>query len=194
MYSTINKTKFGDCCQCNLKGTNVVKVGKLLYCIFCHQSNKGKKQLAKQKEISSIRSLIGSKSNQETSQSYLIADLDNIASRYVRIREANSEGIVNCFTCDATGHFSLFDAGHFISRSHLATRWNTTDNIKVQCKNCNQFKSGNIKVYSERLGKEVADHLYELSKEVHKPTLDELKRMILDYRMKLKLVEGKLKK
>lgn len=193
MYSTINKTKFGDCCQCGAKETNVVKVAKSTYCMFCHQSNKGKKQLAKQKEVSSIRSLIGDKVNQESSLSYLIADLDTVVSRYVRIREATSEGIVTCFTCDATGHFSLFDAGHFISRSHLATRW-LTNNLKIQCHDCNRFKAGNINVYAKRLGEEIVNFLQEASREVYKPSQDELKGMILDYRMKLKLVESKLKK
>lgn len=67
-YSTLNKTKFGDCCQCHSKDTNVIKVAKLLYCTFCHQKNKAKKQLQKQKEISSIRSLIGKQGNNELTE------------------------------------------------------------------------------------------------------------------------------
>lgn len=192
-YSTLNKSKFGDCTQCGMENTDCVKQGKVLVCLSCNRANKAKKQIQNQREKSQIRQLISNPNKRQTGLSYLIEDLDTIVSRYVRIREANEQGVVTCFTCGAMGHFTLFDAGHFISRSHLATRWQLI-NLKCQCKNCNQFKSGNLKVYAEKLGEEIVNFLHEASREIYKPTQDDLKGMIYDYRMKLKLVESKLKK
>lgn len=61
-YSSIAQ-RFGNCSQCNATDVPVSKIGKNTICHQCNKSNKAKKQLQKQKEVSSIRSLIGDKSN-----------------------------------------------------------------------------------------------------------------------------------
>lgn len=54
-YSTINKTKFGNCITCGAKDTKVVKVKKDTYCINCHNRNKALEQLEKQKKRNALR-------------------------------------------------------------------------------------------------------------------------------------------
>jgi hypothetical protein len=68
--------------------------------------------------------------------------LDNIFSLYIRLRDATSEGSVQCFTCSRISHYkSGMQNGHFQSRRHHSTRWNET-NCQVQCVKCNMFGQG----------------------------------------------------
>jgi len=60
MYSSLNKTKWGNCITCGAKDTEVVKVKKDTYCTQCHQKNKALEQIEKQKRKNAIR-LDGSK-------------------------------------------------------------------------------------------------------------------------------------
>jgi hypothetical protein len=74
--------------------------------------------------------------------SKLKKELDKWFSLYIRLREATSEGMVQCFTCGKVSHYkSGMQCGHFQSRRFMATRWNE-QNCQVQCVSCNLFKSG----------------------------------------------------
>lgn len=117
-------------------------------------------------------------------------DCDAIASLYIRHAAANSEGIISCFTCDKQITISEAQCSHFIPRSHLATRWLIT-NLKAACKECNEYKSGNLLEYEKRLTKEVAEFLRELSKEVYKPSISDLKMTLSELKYKLNLVKRK---
>jgi len=68
--------------------------------------------------------------------------LDNIFSLFIRLRDATSEGSVQCFTCSRISHYkSGMQNGHFQSRRHHSTRWNET-NCQVQCVKCNMYEQG----------------------------------------------------
>ena len=74
--------------------------------------------------------------------SQLKKHLDNIFSLYIRLRDATSEGSVQCFTCSRISHYkSGMQNGHFQSRRHHSTRWNET-NCQVQCVKCNMYEQG----------------------------------------------------
>ena len=74
--------------------------------------------------------------------SKLKKELDKWFSLYIRLRDATSEGMVQCFTCGKAAHYkSGMQNGHFQSRKHLTTRWDTK-NCQVQCVGCNMFKGG----------------------------------------------------
>ena len=74
--------------------------------------------------------------------SKLKKELDKWFSLYIRLRDATSEGLVQCFTCNKVSHYkSGMQNGHFQSRKHLATRWDE-ENCQVQCVGCNMFKAG----------------------------------------------------
>ena len=74
--------------------------------------------------------------------SKLKKELDKWFSLYIRLREATSEGMVQCFTCGKVSHYkSGMQCGHFQSRRFLTTRWDEK-NCQVQCVGCNMFKSG----------------------------------------------------
>ena len=75
------------------------------------------------------------------SVSKLKKELDKWFSLYIRLREANEEGISQCFTCGKVDHYKKLQCGHFMSRRCHSTRWNET-NCQVQCVGCNMFKQG----------------------------------------------------
>ena len=128
---------------------------------------------------------------EQSSRQNLIEDLDAIVSLCVRHSAANSQGIINCFTCDKPITISEAQCSHFIPRSHIATRWEI-NNLEAACKECNEYKAGNLEVYEERIGKERAEALRELSREISKPTIDELKQLLAAFRFKYKLVKKKV--
>lgn len=127
----------------------------------------------------------------------LIEDIDTVLSRLVRIGYADSEGMVQCFTCDKPSmHFTLIQNGHYVSRQNLSTRF-LKENCRPQCEDCNCFKHGNLKEFKERLDKEqngLSDWLTEQGRLISKPTKWELKELLVTYRQQLKTVQLKLKK
>ena len=75
--------------------------------------------------------------------SKLKKELDKYFSLYIRLRDANEYGMVQCFTCGKVGHYKTggMQNGHFQSRKHMATRFDT-ENCQVQCIKCNMFSQG----------------------------------------------------
>ena len=132
----------------------------------------------------------------EDSFTSLSADLDRVVSRYVRLKEANSEGIVSCFTCDRPPlHYLKMHCSHFVPRVHLGTRW-LIQNLRPACVTCNVELRGNLEVYAQRLEsdqKGIVEWLQEQGRTVVKPSRDELKQMLFDFQQRLKNVESKLK-
>lgn len=73
--------------------------------------------------------------------SKLKKELDKWFSLYIRLREANEYGMVQCFTSGRVYHYKKIHAGHFISRRHLSTRWCET-NVQPQSAADNLFGQG----------------------------------------------------
>jgi hypothetical protein len=87
-------------------------------------------------------------------------------SLYVRLRDSDDNGYAQCITCGRTHHYKEMDAGHFISRRHLTTKFDPR-NVNAQCVSCNKFNAGEQYKYSlaidRKFGKNVAEHLSKLS-------------------------------
>ena len=73
--------------------------------------------------------------------SKLKKELDKWFSLFIRLRDATSEGLVQCITSGRTYHYKNIHAGHFISRRHLATRWCEL-NVSAQSAADNLFGQG----------------------------------------------------
>lgn len=74
--------------------------------------------------------------------SKLKKELDKWFSLYIRLREANEYGMVQCFTCGIVrGYKDGMQNGHFQSRKHIATRFHE-ENCQVQCIKCNMYSQG----------------------------------------------------
>ena len=117
----------------------------------------------------------------------VIRRLDEVFSKYIRISNSDKYGYCTCVTCGKKGLWEkdIIDAGHFISRKAMATRWDER-NVKPQCRYCNRFRNGMQYEFSKYLGNNLAEELSLKSKEITKFTIDELEEMITEYSSKLK--------
>ena len=109
----------------------------------------------------------------------LIKKLDTVFSIYIRRRYAVND-IAECVTCGKKEHWSKLQCGHFMSRKHMATRWNE-NNCQVQCAGCNVFRYGEQYLFSQYLGNNLSEELYIKSKQIVKFTNVELIELIEHY-------------
>lgn len=115
-------------------------------------------------------------------------ELDRVFSLYIRTRD---EGV--CCACGVKKPIKQMQAGHYISRSKLATRWDEV-NVHAECCACNIFKKGNYPAYTvflEKLyGHGIVEDLVKLSnREVHYKVCD-LEEKIAYYKELLKGMNG----
>jgi len=133
---------------------------------------------------------------QDENLSSLIDDLDVWFSKYIRLLYASPEGFVRCYTSGLILRWQDAHCGHFISRKNLATRW-LPDNCRPQSEHQNCMLHGNLEVFKRKLEEEksgITDWLEQQAREVCKPSREELKSLIIEYRHKVKLLEKKIKK
>jgi len=119
--------------------------------------------------------------------SKLKKELDKWFSLYIRLREANEYGMVQCFTCGVVrGYKDGMQNGHFQSRKHLATRFSEDGNCEVQCLKCNIFDSGQQYLFSLRLdekyGEGRAEELEQLARTTLKISRVEYEEQITYYK------------
>jgi hypothetical protein len=80
--------------------------------------------------------------------------LDTIFSIYIRLKYADQDLNVKCFTCDKVYHYKKIQNGHFYSRGILSLRYDE-QNCRPQCYGCNIARNGNYIEYYKRLEKEI---------------------------------------
>lgn len=117
----------------------------------------------------------------------LINKLDRIFSEYIRKRDANKKGICKCITCQREFMWNELDAGHFISRKEMNTRWDER-NVAAQCHYCNRFRFGEQFKFSMALDKQsrgLSKRLFNKSKEIVKHSMIDLQEMVDLYKEKL---------
>ena len=120
----------------------------------------------------------------KSSRKSLINKLDRIFSEYIRKKNADKKGFVTCITSQKKYHYSEVDAGHFISRKEMSTRWHE-DNVWPQSRFDNRFRYGRQYVYSLALEKKkqgLPKHLYNLSKKTVKYSISDLEEMVEKYK------------
>lgn len=87
------------------------------------------------------------------------------------------------------------DAGHFINRRFMATRWRE-DNVHAQCRHCNRFSEGDAAGYAifmiKKYGQSHVEYLNALKNQLCKYTDTELDLLIKDYREKVKRLTSAL--
>lgn len=103
--------------------------------------------------------------------SKLKKELDKWFSLYIRLREANEYGMVQCFTCGIVrGYKDGMQNGHFQSRKHMATRFDE-ENCQNQCIKCNIFDSGQQYLFSIRLDEKYGEGRAEELEQLARTTL-----------------------
>lgn len=112
-------------------------------------------------------------------KSWLKDKADEVFSRYVRTRDQGT-----CITCGIQKPISEMQAGHYVSRRHLSTRFDEW-NVNCQCVSCNVFLKGNMVKYSRALmdkyGDEIIKTLDDLSKQKRQMKKADYIEIILNY-------------
>jgi hypothetical protein len=132
---------------------------------------------------------------QEEGLPELIAELDALVSRYVRLKAADKDNLVECYTCGVKKPVGEMQASHYIPRGCMLLRWDIERNIRCACKSCNEYKRGNLAEFGKRLEIEmpgVTEILLSESFTVYKYSRNELRDMILEYKKKLKELSAAL--
>ena len=118
------------------------------------------------------------------------AKLDRVFSEYVRLKYADDNGYVSCYTCGKVMKWNEgMQNGHFWGREFFATRWDER-NCRPQETNCNYFKQGMSFKFAEKLkqeyGEDIADQLELKAKTQRGPDKIQIQAMIEDYQAKVK--------
>ena len=118
-----------------------------------------------------------------------------VRSEYYRLRDANFQGYVVCFTCNKVKHWKEGDGGHYILSIHdYTTELLTEDrNVHFQCKSCNGYHSGKQPEYAiHLLAKYGEDVLVDLQKKQNTSRYwkySEIEELIEVYRQRVKDLE-----
>ena len=104
-------------------------------------ANKHLNKKAKEKKTQNRREL---KAFKDSDKSVLKRNAQMLINKYSRLRDEKENGL-RCCTCGKND--GKFDGGHFLPTSgYSAIRYNTNQ-IHLQCINCNQYNSGRYKEY-----------------------------------------------
>jgi hypothetical protein len=111
--------------------------------------------------------------------------LDKWFSLFIRLRDADDNGLCQCFTCGKVDHYKKLQCGHFQSRRKHSTRWNIR-NCQVQCVKCNMFNQGEQYKFAigldSKYGEGTADELIFLSNQTTKFTRVEYEDYVFYYK------------
>ncbi len=120
--------------------------------------------------------------------------LDEEFSRFIRMKYADKNGLVTCFTCGKVHNWKSVDNGHWQLRKNLATRWNP-DNCRPQCITCNQFKEGLQEKFENNLirtiGQTRVDEVFRLAHTQVKISEPEAQAMLQSLKQQNKELEKK---
>jgi len=124
----------------------------------------------------------------------LKAKLDKIFSEFIRLRDSNHEGYVQCVSCGNVHYWREVDCGHYINRKHMNTRYNEK-NCNGQCRSCNRFDEGNASGYTlgliSKYGKDIIDILIMAKNLTQKHSYSELEILIDYYKKEVKELKSK---
>lgn len=109
-------------------------------CGYCKQSKPEKEEVEKK---------TGNRFKKTTANDEKLWDIFSI---YIRLRDANKNGMITCVTSGRVVHWKDSDAGHFISRRHLSTKFDE-QNVHAQSRHDNRFQYGRQFEYAKFIDK-----------------------------------------
>jgi len=172
--ATVKKPKTCKICKCKFQPYNSLQIVCSSKCALSHiDSNKRKEH---NKKIKAFK---------ENDKKYLLKKAEEIVNKYVRLRDKDKP----CISCGYIGDKRQFHAGHYKPKGrNSALRFNE-QNIHKQCSICNNHLSGNLVRYREGLIKKIgllAVSNLECNNETKKWSVEELKAIIKEYKLKIK--------
>lgn len=143
--SYLPSSKWGNCTQCPSKNVACVKIGKELVCIQCNNNKKVKSQIKKANDRDRLRRGEVTKSisqkSKDLTKSELLKTADRVFGDYIKNRDADSDGKIQCPCC--CKFFNLEDVDkegnkivqplHFVSRKIYNHRFNEQQVFSGDC-------------------------------------------------------------
>lgn len=126
----------------------------------------------------------------------LVRKLDKVFSLFIRLRDSAAYNFkyFRCISCGQIKPFEQMDCGHFISRTHQATRFDE-ENAHGECRFCNRFSADHIIAYQRNLeakiGKDRVDMLLARGRMTKKWSAFELQLLIKHYQQEVDKMQGK---
>jgi len=116
-----------------------------------------------------------------------------LLSEYVRRKDADEGGTVECFTCRALSYWKEVDCGHFVPGRSGSVLLDERI-CRPQCKRCNIFLRGNYHAYTLRMidevGREKVEEYLALKNQVKKWSRSDLEMFIKEYKAKVEGLNG----
>ena len=121
----------------------------------------------------------------ENDRKYLIEIAQKTCNTYIRMRDKDEP----CVSCGVKVKDGMAHASHFKAVGSYSYLRFDESNIHKSCSKCNVFLNGNLNEYRirivERIGQEELDRL-DKPNELKKWDIDEIKKIIYNYRKKIK--------
>jgi len=122
-------------------------------------------------------------------------DVAELVQKLVRLKAADQNGMVKCWTCPAVKHWKEMQGGHFIERAKTATKM-LEENIHPQCPYCNQWgmkQASKVLDYRREMinwyGDDFVSWLESEAKKTVRHTRQELQQLIAGYTEQIKELE-----
>lgn len=116
-------------------------------------------------------------------------NLDKVFSEYIRRRDCDGGEYGQCISCGKIVHWKNADAGHYIDRDNMATRFDE-QNVHLQCRSCNRYQDGNKLQFAlgleNKLGCGIIDTLERRKNLTLKYANYEILELVKYYRQKIK--------
>lgn len=168
------KVKKGDVIEYNAKnihGELYRATGRILHVIPIPQKNKASQKPKKRLEEQSVKELLK------------LAEI--VFNRWIRKRDAKSDGTFKCISCGLWKSTKEMDCGHFIGKRNSYLRF-SEDNCHGECISCNRFDDSHLTGYSshiqEKLGYERYQQLLTDRVKSKKWSREELLQLIEKYK------------
>lgn len=119
----------------------------------------------------------------------LLQDADAVFSRYIRMHDADKDGILLCFICQKAVRWQEAQLMHYIKRRASLFLRHDPRNCKSGCDECNCKKGGNYIQYAQRLEEQspgITDILYTEGNLPYHPSRDEIRSIISEYTNRIK--------
>jgi len=114
-----------------------------------------------------------------------------VFSEYIRRKDADEDGYVNCISCGQRKHYTDLHAGHYWAKSvSLSLRFDER-NVHPQCAGCNTFRHGNMAQYALALQREYGDRILQ-ELDDHRKVYQNLKYSKSDYLEMIETYKNKL--
>jgi hypothetical protein len=183
------KCKNKQCKKDFIRKTN----GQVVCCWQCgiEYAKQNQEKKDKAKKTQTRREL---KAFNESDKTVLKRNAQMLINRYARLRDERERGLV-CCSCSHRDS-GQFDGGHFLPTSgYSAIRYNTNQ-IHLQCKNCNRFNGGRPKEYRifmiNKYGLEYVEKLEATKNVTRSYSVEYYQKLIRVVRKKLKKMEKML--